>query len=179
MEQIVVGMSDCRVGDAPGQVLATYALGSCIGLAVHDPDAAVGGLLHFMLPDSTIDPAGGKANPCKFADTGIPLLIAEVCRRGASKRRLVVAAAGAAQMLDPRSFFDIGRRNYQAMRKLLWKAGLLLQAEAIGGDRSRTVRLEIGSGRFWLQEAAGEPRELVAGRPGKGAGHVVSRADSR
>jgi chemotaxis receptor (MCP) glutamine deamidase CheD len=65
------------------------------------------------------------------------------------------------------------------MRKLLWKAGLLLQAEAIGGDHSRTVRLEIGSGRFWLQEAAGEPRDLVAGRPPKGAGNVVSRANSR
>ncbi|HUP03761.1 MAG TPA: chemotaxis protein CheD [Bryobacteraceae bacterium] len=178
MEQIVVGMADCRVGHEAGQVLATYALGSCIGLAVHDPEAAVGGLLHFMLPDSSIDPLGGKENPCKFADTGIPLLIEEVCRRGASKRRLVVAAAGGAQMLDSRNVFDIGRRNYQAMRKLLWKAGLLLQAEAIGGDRSRTVRLEVGSGRFW-QESAGERTELIAGRPRKGAGHVVPSADRR
>jgi chemotaxis protein CheD len=63
------------------------------------------------------------------------------------------------------------------MRKLLWKAGLLLHAEEIGGDRSRTVRLEIGSGRFWLQEAAGERRELIAGRPWKGGGHVLSRVD--
>ena len=43
VEQIVVGMADCRIGDAPGQVLATYALGSCIGLAVHDAAAGVGG----------------------------------------------------------------------------------------------------------------------------------------
>jgi chemotaxis protein CheD len=179
MEQIVVGISDCRVGDANGQVLTTYALGSCIGLAVHDAEAGVGGLLHFMLPDSSIDPAGARENPCKFADTGIPLLLAEAYRRGALKRRLVVTAAGGAQMLDPQNFFDIGRRNYQAMRKLLWKAGLLLHAEAIGGDRSRTVRLEIGSGRFWLQEAAGERRELIAGRPGKGGPSVLSRVDCR
>jgi chemotaxis protein CheD len=137
----------------------------------------VGGLLHFMLPDSSIDPEGGRENPCKFADTGIPLLLDRLYRRGACKRRLTVAAAGGAQMLDPRNFFDIGRRNYQAMRKLLWKAGLLLHAEEIGGDRSRTVRLEIGSGRFWLQEAAGERRELIAGRPWKGGGHVLSRVD--
>jgi chemotaxis protein CheD len=179
MEQIVVGMSDCRIGDADGQVLTTYALGSCIGLAVHDAEAGVGGLLHFMLPDSAIDPAGGRENPCKFADTGIPLLLEAVCRRGASKRRLVVAAAGGARMLDPESFFDIGRRNYQAMRKLLWKAGLLLHAEAIGGDRSRTVRLEIGAGRFWMHEAAGEPRDLIAGRPRKGGPSVLSRVDCR
>ena len=55
MDQIVVGMADCRISDTPGQVLATYALGSCIGLAIHDAKAGVGGLLHFMLPDSSID----------------------------------------------------------------------------------------------------------------------------
>jgi chemotaxis protein CheD len=178
MEQIVVGMSDCRFAAEPGQVLTTYALGSCIGLAVHDPQAAVGGLLHFMLPDSSIDPAGGRENPCKFADTGIPLLLAEVYRRGASKRRLVVAAAGAAQMMDPQNYFDIGRRNYQAVRRLLWKAGLLLHAEAIGGERSRTVRLEIGSGRFWSQEG-GRQRELVAAHPWKGETNGLSRVDCR
>jgi len=179
MDQVVVGISDCRIGDARGLVLATYALGSCIGLAVHDAEAGVGGLLHFMLPDSSIDPQGARANPCKFADTGIPLLLAQVYGRGAVKRRLIVAAAGGASMLDPQSFFDIGRRNYQAMRKLLWKAGLLLHAEEIGGACSRTARLEIGSGRFSVQAAAGERRDLVAGHPSKGGTHVLSRVDSR
>lgn len=157
-------MADCRLGDEPGQVLATYALGSCIGLAVHDPMARVGGLLHFMLPDSTIDRSRAQQEPYRFADTGIPRLIEEVCSRGASKRRLVAAAAGAASMMDPNRVFEIGRRNYQAMRRLLWKAGLLLQAEAIGGDRSRTVYLEIGSGRFWMREE-GSQRDLIPARP--------------
>ena len=104
MDQIVVGMADCRVGDASGQVLATYALGSCIGLAIHDPKAAVGGLLHFMLPDSAIDPARGRNNPWMFADTGIPRLLAEMCARGALKRRLVVRAVGGASMMDQENF---------------------------------------------------------------------------
>jgi len=159
----VVGMADCRLGDEPGQVLATYALGSCIGLAVHDPVARVGGLLHFMLPDSSIDRARGLVDPYRFADTGIPKLLEGVYSRGASKRRLVLAAAGAASMMDPQNIFDIGRRNYQAMRKLLWKAGLLVEAEAIGGDRSRTVYLEIGTGRFWMREE-GRQRDILPGR---------------
>ena len=167
MEQIVVGMADCRVGNAGDQVLATYALGSCIGLAVHDPKATVGGLLHFMLPDSTIDPARGRQNPWMFADTGIPRLLEEVCARGGNKRRLVVRAVGGASMMDQENIFDIGRRNYQAMRKILWKAGILIHGEAVGGVRSRTVRLEVGSGKLWLSEA-GETRELPAGLPQKG-----------
>ena len=175
MEQIVVGMADCKVGDAPQQVLATFALGSCIGLAVHDPKAGVGGLLHFMLPDSTIDRARSRENPWMFADTGIPLLLERVCARGASKRRLVVRAAGGASMMDQENIFDIGRRNYLAMRKLLWKAGVMVHGEAVGGGRSRTVRLEIGSGKFWLQEG-GEVRELIAGfpKPGGDPWHTAS-----
>jgi chemotaxis protein CheD len=167
VEQIVVGMADCRIGDAPGQVLATYALGSCIGLAVHDAKAGVGGLLHFMLPDSGIDQARGRENPWMFADTGIPMLLDRLCARGASKRRLTVRAAGGASMMDQENVFDIGRRNYLAMRKILWKAGVMVHGEAVGGIRSRTVRLEIGSGKFLIQEG-GEVRELAAGLPKMG-----------
>ena len=178
MEQIVVQMADCRVADVPGQVLATYALGSCIGLAVHDPQANVGGLLHFMLPDSGIDPARGRENPFMFADTGIPLLLDRVCRKGASKQRLMVHAAGGAQMLDPQNVFEIGKRNYLAMRKILWKRGIMVHAEAIGGANSRTVRLQIGSGRVWLQEA-GQQTELVATPPQKGTTYGLSSLDRR
>jgi chemotaxis protein CheD len=167
VEQIVVGMADCRIGDAPGQVLATYALGSCIGLAVHDAKAGVGGLLHFMLPDSGIDQARGRENPWMFADTGIPMLLDRLCARGASKRRLTVRAAGGASLMDQENVFDIGRRNYLAMRKILWKAGVMVHGEAVGGIRSRTVRLEIGSGKFLIQEG-GEVRELAAGMPKMG-----------
>ena len=175
MEQIVVGMADCRIGDSPDQVVVTYALGSCIGLAVHDAQAKVGGLLHFMLPDSSIDRARGREKPWMFADTGIPLLLQQVCARGASKRRLIVRAAGGASMMDLENVFDIGRRNYLAMRKILWKSGVMVHGEAVGGVRSRTVRLEIGSGRFLIQEA-GEVRELTAGSPKVGGDpwHIAS-----
>jgi chemotaxis protein CheD len=167
VEQIVVGMADCRIGDAPGQVLATYALGSCIGLALHDAKAGVGGLLHFMLPDSTIDRDRSRNNPWMFADTGIPLMLERLCARGASKRRLTVRAAGGASMMDQENVFDIGRRNYLAMRKILWKAGVLVHGEAVGGVRSRTVRLEISSGKFLILED-GAVRELAAGLPKMG-----------
>ena len=167
MDQIIVGMADCGFSNVPGQVLTTYALGSCIGLAAHDPKSGVGGLLHFMLPASTIDAARGRENPFMFADTGIALLLSKLCERGASKRRLVVHAAGGAQIMDEANVFEIGKRNYLATRRILWKAGLLLQGEAVGGTTSRTMRLEIGTGRVWLQES-GSRREINL--PGGGMG---------
>lgn len=175
MAEIVVGIADCRTGNVPGQVLATYALGSCIGLAIYDPGAEIGGLLHFMLPDSTIASARGRENPYMFADTGIPLLLKSLYDQGAQRRRLVAQAVGGAQIMDPRNIFEIGKRNYQAMRRILWKAGILLQDEAIGGVQSRTVRLQIGTGRVWLQEGS-EHREMTSAGPRKGGSswHIAS-----
>ncbi|HUI80614.1 MAG TPA: chemotaxis protein CheD [Bryobacteraceae bacterium] len=167
MERIVVGMADCRTAANPESVLVTYALGSCIGLTMYDPVAGIGGLLHFMLPDSNLDPARSRQNPHMFADTGIAWLLEKLLAQGASKRRLIACAAGAAQILDDKGVFEIGTRNYMATRRLLWKHGMLLQREAIGGTNFRTISLEIATGRLLLQEA-GKHRELSPGWRMKG-----------
>jgi len=159
MERIVVGMADCRVSADPQSALVTYALGSCLGLTVYDPVARIGGLLHYMLPDSSLDAGGSGWNPFKFADTGIPRLLEDISEQGASTRRLVVCVAGAAQILDDKRLFEIGKRNYLAARRLLWKHGLLPASEAVGGTVFRTVSLEIARGRVVVQEA-GRPCEL-------------------
>jgi chemotaxis protein CheD len=174
MTTIVVGVADCKIAQAAGEELTTYALGSCIGLAVYDPVAHVGGLLHYMLPDSSIDPSRGRDNPYKFADTGIPLLLSRVCERGASKRRLIVLVAGAADMIAVIGGFEIGKRNYMALRKLLWKSGLLIHGEAVGGNQSRTIRLEIGTGNLWMQESAGKRALLPVGMKGGHPWHSAS-----
>jgi chemotaxis protein CheD len=81
---LVVGISDCKVSWETEDLLVTYALGSCIAVAVHDPVAKVGGLLHYMLPDSALDAAKAQQNPFMFADTGIPRLVEAVKSRGGS-----------------------------------------------------------------------------------------------
>ena len=68
-------------------------------------------------------------------------------------------------MLDSHGIFQIGKRNYLAARSILWKAGLLIGAEAVGGEVSRTTRLEVSSGRMWIREGAGTERELSSDRP--------------
>lgn len=168
MSLIVVGVADCRVTNDPSNSLITYALGSCIAVAIHDRLAGVGGLLHFMLPESQPD-RGNQQNPYMFADTGVPLLFHRAYELGAEKRRISVCLAGGSQMMDENGVFNIGKRNHLAIRKILWKAGVLVQGEEIGGMGSRTVRLDVREGRFWLR-GPGEPeREMRLSRaPGKG-----------
>ncbi len=158
---LVVGVGDCKVTGDPLAELVTYALGSCIAVAIWDPVSKVSGLLHFMLPDSAVDRNGnGKDHPFRYADTGTPLLFRGAYQQGAEKKRLVVRLAGGAAVVNDNGFFNIGKRNYAALRKILWKAGVMVHAEDVGGSVSRTVRLEAGSGRMIIR-ATGEPeREL-------------------
>ena len=162
MSAQVVGISDCKISWDPSDLLVTYALGSCIAVALYDPIAKVGGLLHYMLPDSALDTTKAQQNPFMFADTGIPRLIAAVKSKGAQPSRMIVRLAGGAQVLDNQGTFQIGKRNYLAAKRILWKAGVLIAAEAIGGEVSRTTRLEIATGRMWVREGAGSDAELAA-----------------
>jgi len=165
---LTVGVGDCKVSNGAESVLATYALGSCIAVAIHDPVAAVGGLLHFMLPESSLNPDKASQNPFMFADTGIPLLFHAAYQLGAEKRRLVVRAAGGAQVMDENGVFNIGKRNHLALRKILWKAGVMIHGEETGGTASRTVRLEVATGRFWVRGPGMADREIPVSANGKG-----------
>ena len=140
-----------KVGNEAGSTIVTYALGSCIGVAVHDPVARVGGLLHFMLPDSSIDPMKAKNNPHMFADTGIPSLFKTAYKLGAKKQRMKVVVAGGAQVLDQAGFFNIGKRNYMALKKILWKNNVMIDHENVGGNSNRTIKLSIKDGTVWLK----------------------------
>lgn len=157
---LAVGVGDVKLSGNTGETLVTYGLGSCIGVTIWDPVTRVGGLLHFMLPESQSDPEKARKNPALYADTGIPLLFRSAYQLGADKQRLVVRVAGGAQVLDGNGVFNIGKRNYLAMKKIFWKAGVLVHAEEVGGNASRTLRLEIATGKLLLQEAGEEAREL-------------------
>jgi chemotaxis protein CheD len=144
---VLVG--DMKTG-RDGDMLVTHALGSCLGLMVFDPLAKVGGLLHAMLPLSGINPEKALANPAMFVDTGVPLLFKTLFDQGAAKARLVVKAAGCGAPMGRNEIFKIGERNYTVLKKLLWKNGILLEAEDVGGPASRTIHFEVASGRVLL-----------------------------
>ncbi|HEV2198774.1 MAG TPA: chemotaxis protein CheD [Bryobacteraceae bacterium] len=162
MSSLVVGIADCKTSRDPRESLVTYALGSCVGLGVFDPQATVGGLLHVLLPEASLDAAKAAHNPCTFADTGLPVLL-ERCRvLGAAPARLRVWLAGGSSVLDQCGVFNIGKRNQLAMRKALWKAGLMIHAEDVGGSGSRTVRLDLATGTFWIRTTGAAEQELKA-----------------
>lgn len=149
----IVGLGDLCVSRVPGDRLVAHALGSCLGVAVFDPVAGVGGLLHVPLPSSSADPARARERPLTYVDTAVPALFRECYRSGARKERLRLAVAGGAAAGDmDADGFQIGRRNLIVLRKLLWKNGVLIRAHDVGGVRVwRTLSLDIATGRVWLK----------------------------
>ena len=152
----VVDIADMVVSGNPQEVLVTHSLGSCIGVTIWDPEAHVGGMIHYMLPSSTIAPEKAKANPAMFADTGIPAMFRAAYELGAVKKRMIVKVAGGSSLLDDKGMFNIGKRNYIALRKIFWKNGILIESEDVGGAHSRTLRLSIADGRVTVKKRDGE-----------------------
>ena len=146
-----VDISDFKILKSPGDVLVTYALGSCLGITLYDPVAGVAGMMHSMLPLSKIDRNKAQAKPAMFIDTGVPRLFREAYKHGATKENLIVKVAGGSRIHDDNGHFRIGERNYMVFRKILWKNNVLINAEDVGGSKSRTLYLEVESGQVSIR----------------------------
>lgn len=157
---LVVGVADMKVSNDQANVLVTYSLGSCIGIAIYDPVVRVGGVLHYMLPESSLDRRKAQNNPCMFGDTGIPLLFKSSYKLGAKKNRLKVIVVGGSQILDQKGLFNIGKRNHTLLRKMFWKNNIMIDFEDVGGTVNRTLKLKIKNGSASLKVSGAGTREI-------------------
>ena len=115
-QRVIVNVSDAKASSNPSDVLITYSLGSCIAVCLYDQSAQIGGMLHYQLPDSKMDVDRAKKRPFMFADTGVKILIDQLVRLGANKKRMQVKIAGGAAIANGPVGFDIGKRNQLVSR---------------------------------------------------------------
>ncbi len=154
MKLITVSIGGLEVTADRDTTLITHGLGSCIAVMTYDPIVKVAGMLHFQLPTSTLSPERAKESPGTFADTGIPLLFERMYALGSKKGNIQVKVAGGGNFHGDSGTFDIGKRNYTMMRKIFWKAQVLIAAEDCGGNRSRTARLFVDTGQITIQSGS-------------------------
>ena len=146
-KQIVVNIADMKVSNNPDELLVTYSLGSCVALAVYDPYTQMAGLIHIMLPESSIEKQSMNINPYKFVDLGVPALYKEMFKTGAKRNHVITKIIGGSNVMDKNKFFNIGERNYTAVRKILWRNNMIIHKEDVGGSKSRTVRIYTATGK--------------------------------
>ena len=161
MENIIkVGMADLQSSRHPC-ILTTLGLGSCVGIALYDPQKKIAGLAHVMLPSSL--QARNNTNTAKFADTAIIKLIDDMCKLGANKACIVAKLAGGAQMFsfsDASEMMRIGWRNVLSAKELLEQMGIPIIAEDTGGNYGRTIELSSNNGKLLVKTIGHGVKEI-------------------
>lgn len=135
-------------------VLFQSHLGTCVGIALFDYSAHVGGMIHILLPEpvETVSPENSQ----KYASTGLPMLLEEMYAMGAKPSSLVATVAGGA-LVAPLSHqdinLDIGGRSAEIAKKILSREGITIQQSETGGFFTCTLELDLRDGKITIQPA--------------------------
>ncbi len=158
MRQVIVQKAQLKVSRDRNEVLLVHGLGGGMVLSLYDPNLALGGLLHFMLPTSKVDARKAESSPGMFADTGIPVLFKEMYKYGSTKEALIVRVAGGCVLYESEGLFAFGQRNHAALKSILARANVQVAAEDVGGFVIRSVELSLTTGQFVVKAG---PRERI------------------
>ena len=140
----------------PGQVLAsgrplvaTTILGTCVSVCLCDPILGLGGLNHYLLPQTP----GPVSTPGRFGDSATRLLLEQLCALGAVPARLEAKVFGgmAGRWSDEGLARDLGARNVAIALESLATLGIPIVAQDTGGPRSRKLLFQTDRGRAWVR----------------------------
>ncbi len=159
-EDLVVQIADMKIKKNDGNII-TYALGSCVGIALHDPVLKLTSLIHILLPDSPKDNRGG--NNFKFADTAIPATLSMMAKMGGVKSRYICKIAGGASMFNVSTstlLGSIGDRNVAKTKEVLAKEGIRIAAHQTGGEHARTMIVDVATGEVTIRSVGNNNQKL-------------------
>lgn len=160
--KVMVGIAEMVISSNPDEVLIAANLGSCLGIAIVDKRTGLSGLIHCLLPLSKSDPEKAANNPCMYVDTGVVHILNAMIGRGCKKENLEIMVAGGANINDASNVFEIGKKNFTIFRKIMWKNELLIAAQDVGENCSRTVSVFVGNGSVTVKKN-GQESDLIGG----------------
>lgn len=136
----------------------TTVLGSCISICLHDAEAAIGGMNHFLLPKRS----GEAGNNERFGAYSMELLINALLKEGAAKSRMVAKIFGGASMTSFKQ--GIGEKNIEFAHEFLSDEAIPIIAESCGGFEARKVRFFPVSGKAQQFLVPGEVEKIAPAR---------------
>ncbi len=152
-----IGIGEHLVSGRSMDILVTYGLGSCVAVLLHDARRKVGGMIHCMLPLSTDNRERAQDKPALFVDTGVPMLLRGLEKRGCLQSDIRARLCGGGAMMH--DLFNIGAKNIAAARAQLHALQIPIDLEDVGGAYSRTVFMQVGSGAAIIK-SLGQTREF-------------------
>lgn len=150
---IPVGLGEVRLSRDQEEQLCVYGLGSCVAVFLYCLHGPAVGLAHVVLPKSPPNSVPDAAEPGRYADRAVPMLVAELGKAGAHHGTLRAAIAGGAAVLGFTS--AIGEQNVLAVRAQLKHYGIPIEQEDVGGQRGRSVVFDAPQRRLDVRVLAG------------------------
>lgn len=138
-----------------GNELITTVLGSCISACVRDPIAGIGGMNHFMLPESTEKrlQQGAEAvvgNATRYGNYAMEHLINTILSQGGKRKNLEVKLFGGGKIIPTMS--DVGLKNIAFVLEYVDAEGLKLLGQDLGDIYPRKVNFYPQSGRVRMKK---------------------------
>lgn len=141
---------------APGELMATTLaraartlLGSCVAVCLWDGNLRIGGMTHYLLPDSNGHP---DVTP-RYGDVAVAVLLERLHRLGARVERLEAKIFGGARVLPvfPGDGARVGDKNIALARDIVGRARIPIRGEDVGGDRGRKLIFCTDDGSAWVR----------------------------
>jgi chemotaxis protein CheD len=127
-------------------VVITTVLGSCVSACVRDPRHHVGGINHFMLPDTLRGDAGDSA---RYGVYALERLVNQVLGKRGKRADLEVKVFGGGRVIDAGG--DVGKSNIELVRRFFAAEQIAILSEDLGKRYARRVRYWPRTGRAQVQ----------------------------
>ena len=143
----------------PGEYYATSrdmllvtVLGSCVAACIRDPLSGIGGMNHFMLPESGGDDSSPLSTSARYGSYAMEVLVNQLVKLGASRLRLEAKVFGGAAVLRGFTTVNVGQKNSEFVLKYLHNERIRVQAEDLKGLYPRKVYFFPNSGRVMVRK---------------------------
>lgn len=159
LPQVVINVGELHASAEPVEIKTL--LGSCVAACLYDPVSGVGGMNHFLLPDST----DSAADPARFGVHAMEMLINALMKAGADRRRLKGKLFGGGNVLGSVSQRPtVGERNSAFAREFLEREGIELVSERLASDCGTEVRFWPHTGRAFIKDISTSLLDLAKER---------------
>jgi chemotaxis protein CheD len=144
-----------------GEGAITTVLGSCVSTCLWDPVERIAGMNHFMLPGDTGSTSSPWAVSTRFGVYAMEVLINEMIRMGADRRRLVAKVFGGARVLAGLATLDVGAKNSRFVLDFLKTESIRILAQDLLGVCPRKVHFFPATGKVQLKKLQLQPNDTV------------------
>lgn len=155
----------------PGQYFVTdrdivlvTVLGSCVAACIRDSVAGVGGMNHFLLPETADDVMTPASRSARYGTYAMEVLINRLMRHGARRQTMEAKVFGGGSVLPDLRSSGVGQSNARFIVNYLRKEGIHVAAQDLLDECARKIYFFPANGRVLVKKLRQLHNDTVVAR---------------